>query len=68
MGNFEDAIYCWRSQAVLWPEGRQLLIASGGGALGVRLGIRSQLWPGASWISPNWAGERGQASITYKTR
>lgn len=40
MGNFEDAIYCWRSQAVLWPErSSAILIASGGGALGVRLGM-----------------------------
>ena len=40
MGNFEDAIYCWRSQAVLWPDrSSAILIASGGGALGVRLGM-----------------------------
>lgn len=40
MGNFEDAIYCWRSQAVLWPErSSAILIACGGGALGVRLGM-----------------------------
>ncbi|WP_435751030.1 CobD/CbiB family protein [Thauera sp. AutoDN2] len=39
VGNFEDAVYCWRSQAVLWPErSSAILIASGGGALGVRLG------------------------------
>lgn len=39
MGNFEDAIYCWRSQAVLWPDrSSAILIASGSGALGVRLG------------------------------
>lgn len=40
MGNFEDAVYCWRSQAVLWPDrSSAILIASGGGALGVRLGM-----------------------------
>ena len=40
VGNFEDAVYCWRSQAVLWPErSSAILIASGGGALGVRLGM-----------------------------
>jgi len=40
MGNFEDAVYCWRSQAVLWPErSSAILIASGGGAMGVRLGM-----------------------------
>jgi adenosylcobinamide-phosphate synthase len=38
-GNFEDAILCWRTQAARWPE-RELgiLVASGAGALGVRLG------------------------------
>ena len=40
MGNFEDGVYCWRSQAVLWPDkSSAILIASGGGALGVRLGM-----------------------------
>jgi adenosylcobinamide-phosphate synthase len=40
VGNFEDAVYCWRSQAVLWPErSSAILIASGCGALGVRLGM-----------------------------
>ncbi|GAB1426256.1 CobD/CbiB family protein [Thauera terpenica] len=40
VGDFEDAIYCWRTQAVLWPEkSSAILIASGGGALGVRLGM-----------------------------
>jgi adenosylcobinamide-phosphate synthase len=38
-GNFEDALYCWRSQAAQWirpDEG--IVLASGAGALGVRLG------------------------------
>jgi len=40
VGNFEDAVYCWRSQAVLWPDrSSAILVASGGGALGVRLGM-----------------------------
>lgn len=40
MGNFEDAIYCWRSQSMLWPDKASgILIASGAGALGVRLGL-----------------------------
>ncbi len=39
-GNFEDAVYCWRTQALLWPDkSSAILIASGGGALGVRLGM-----------------------------
>jgi adenosylcobinamide-phosphate synthase len=39
VGNFEDALYCWRSQAAAWlrPE-EGIVLASGAGALGVRLG------------------------------
>ena len=40
VGDFEDAVYCWRNQAQRWPEeGPGILLASGGGALGVRLGM-----------------------------
>ncbi len=39
VGNFEDAAFCWRSQARAWPDrGTGVLLASGAGALGVRLG------------------------------
>jgi adenosylcobinamide-phosphate synthase len=39
VGDFEDAIYCWRTQAARWPD-RLLgvVLAAGAGALGVRLG------------------------------
>lgn len=38
-GNFEDAIYCWRTQAASWTNHTQgIILASGAGALGVRLG------------------------------
>ena len=38
-GDFEDAIYCWRSQAQAWVAASQgIVLASGAGALGVRLG------------------------------
>ena len=38
-GNFEDAMLCWRTQAAQWihPE-EGIVLASGAGALGVRLG------------------------------
>lgn len=40
IGNFEDAIYCWRSQSMLWEnKASGILVASGAGALGVRLGL-----------------------------
>ncbi|MBR0564607.1 CobD/CbiB family protein [Azoarcus sp. L1K30] len=39
-GDFEDAVACWRTQAMLWPDRcSAILIASGAGALGVRLGM-----------------------------
>ena len=38
-GDFEDAVYCWRSQATTWMNAEQgVVLASGAGALGVRLG------------------------------
>ncbi len=40
VGDFEDAVYCWRSQAERWPDdGRGIILACGAGALGVRLGM-----------------------------
>lgn len=40
VGNFEDAIYCWRTQAAGWPDPEGgIVLASGAGALGVRLGM-----------------------------
>jgi adenosylcobinamide-phosphate synthase len=40
VGDFEDAIYCWRTQAARWPD-RLLgvVLAAGAGAIGVRLGM-----------------------------
>jgi adenosylcobinamide-phosphate synthase len=40
VGDFEDAIYCWRNQAQRWPDaGSGILLSSGAGALGVLLGM-----------------------------
>jgi cobalamin biosynthesis protein CobD/CbiB len=39
VGNFEDALFCWRSQAAQWMQPEEgIVLASGAGALGVRLG------------------------------
>ena len=39
VGDFEDAVYCWRSQAASWMQKTQgILLASGAGALGIKLG------------------------------
>ena len=39
VGNFEDAVYCWRAAAAVrgGDEQRRLLLTTGGGALGLRL-------------------------------
>lgn len=40
VGDFEDGVYCWRAQASQWKDKASgILLASGGGALGVRLGM-----------------------------
>ncbi|HUL40715.1 MAG TPA: CobD/CbiB family protein [Burkholderiales bacterium] len=39
VGDFEDALHCWRVQAMSWIDAEQgVILASGAGALGVRLG------------------------------
>ncbi len=39
VGDFEDAIHCWRTQANTWPKTDEgILLASGAGALGVTIG------------------------------
>ncbi len=43
VGGFEDTIHCWRTQASTWPDRETgILLASGAGALGVRLGMPLQ--------------------------
>ena len=40
VGDFEDAIYCWRTQARSWSDpDAGVVLAAGAGALGVRLGM-----------------------------
>lgn len=40
VGDFEDTIYCWRTQAPAWPDpDAGVILAAGAGALGVRLGM-----------------------------
>ncbi len=43
VGNFEDAIYAWRNFADRWQdEAVGIILAAGGGAMGVRLGSPAQ--------------------------
>jgi adenosylcobinamide-phosphate synthase len=43
VGDFEDAIYCWRTQARTWPDSNEgVILGAGAGAMGVRLGMPVQ--------------------------
>ena len=43
VGDFEDAVYCWRTQARNWPDpDAGVVLAAGAGAMGVRLGMPVQ--------------------------
>jgi len=40
VGDFEDAVFCWRAQSTLWADRvAGIVLASGAGAMGVRLGM-----------------------------
>ncbi len=40
VGDFEDAVHCWRTQARKWPDPLLgVVLAAGAGAMGVRLGM-----------------------------
>ena len=46
VGNFEDAIYAWRNFAGRWAdESKGIILAAGGGAMGVRLGTPNENAP-----------------------
>ena len=46
VGNFEDAIYAWRNFANRWAdEAKGIILAAGGGAMGVRLGTPNENAP-----------------------
>jgi cobalamin biosynthesis protein CobD/CbiB len=40
VGDFEDAVYCWRTQATAWHDPNLgIVLSAGAGAMGVRLGM-----------------------------
>jgi len=58
VGNFEDALYCWRSQSAAWVRPEEgVVLASGAGALGVRLGEPIRVGPDVSPRPPLGTGE-----------
>jgi adenosylcobinamide-phosphate synthase len=77
VGNFEDAVYCWRGAvaAGTTDEQRALLLASGGGALGLRVaepalearwaaGEQGFEWQGGE---PDAAGLRSAVGLVWRS-
>lgn len=71
-GNFEDAVNCWRTQAANWPDrDNAVLLASGAGALGVRLGMpvrdATQPWEAVDLRPELGVGEDADADFMQST-
>ncbi len=57
-GNFEDAMYCWRTQASAWPDEEDgVVLAAGAGAMGVRLGQSINVSDETVWRSDLGTGQ-----------
>lgn len=57
-GNFEDAMYCWRTQADAWPDVEDgVVLAAGAGAMGVRLGQSVSVGNETVWRPELGAGQ-----------
>ena len=64
VGNFEDAVYCWRTQALSWAmPTHSIILASGAGAIGVRLGDTLHQY-GSLQLRPEM-GTGDEADIDY---
>jgi adenosylcobinamide-phosphate synthase len=58
VGDFEDAIYCWRTQARMWTDPNEgVVLGAGAGAMGVRLGMPVQEMEGMQPRSELGVGE-----------
>lgn len=56
VGNFEDSLFCWRTQASTSSSTQRIILASAAGALGIRLGDASSTEP-ASGVLELGVGE-----------
>jgi cobalamin biosynthesis protein CobD/CbiB len=63
-GDFEDAVYCWRTQAHAWPDpDAGVVLAAGAGAMGVRLGMPVQEIDGMQPRPELGVGEPAEATF-----
>lgn len=68
VGNFEDAVYCWRTQARAWAaKAHDVILASGGGALGVRLGSALRDYEGVELQAEFGTGDDADADYMQST-
>ena len=68
VGDFEDAVYCWRSQARGWPDAEAgIVLAAGAGAIGVRLGMPVQEVDGVNPRPELGLGEPAEAAFLDST-
>ncbi len=67
-GDFEDAVFCWRSQAADWANHNQgILLASAAGALGVKLGMPLRHTQGEVWRPELGLGDEADSSYLNST-
>lgn len=68
VGNFEDAVYCWRTQAQSWMrQAEGILLAAGAGAIGVRLGDALHEYGSVSYRPEMGAGEAADVVYMHST-
>ena len=68
VGDFEDAVYCWRTQARSWADANAgIVLAAGAGAMGVRLGMPVQEVEGMQPRPELGVGEPAEAPFLDST-
>jgi cobalamin biosynthesis protein CobD/CbiB len=68
VGDFEDAVYCWRTQAAAWPDPQMgIVLAAGAGAMGVKLGMPLQELEGLAPRPELGLGEEADAPFLDST-
>ncbi len=71
MGDFEDALYCWREQAATWidstnyDQNKGIILSSGAGALGVKLGGNATLNGIVQFIPEIGLGDEADADYLH---
>jgi adenosylcobinamide-phosphate synthase len=68
VGDFEDSVYCWRTQARTWADPNEgVILGAGAGAMGVRLGMPVQEVEGMQPRSELGVGEAADGPFLDST-